>query len=89
MIVMLFIVTGIFAIGMHLDILQALYFLISLITTVYVFKVALEYNYLDGNNNNLDKPINRLFYYYNKKDFPMIRAFVRPSLNLLLSNYIV
>ena len=51
MIVMLFIVTGIFAIGMHLDILQALYFLISLITTVYVFKVTLEYNYLDGNNN--------------------------------------
>jgi hypothetical protein len=49
MIVMLFIVTGIFAIGMHLNILQALYFFISLLTTVYIFKVVLEYNYLDAN----------------------------------------
>lgn len=49
MIVMLFVVTGIFAIGMHLNILQALYFFISLLTTVYIFKVVLEYNYLDAN----------------------------------------
>lgn len=51
MILMMFIVTGIFAIGMRLNILQALYFLISLLTTVYIFKVVLEYNYLDANNN--------------------------------------
>ena len=48
MILMLFIVTGIFAIGMHLNKLQALYFFISLLTTVYIFKVVLEYNYLDS-----------------------------------------
>ena len=51
MILMLFIVTGIFAIGMHLNKLQALYFFISLFTTVYIFKVVLQYNYLDSNGN--------------------------------------
>jgi len=48
---MMFIVTGIFAIGMHLDILQAFYFFISLLTTVYIFKVVLQYNYLDADGN--------------------------------------
>ena len=51
MILMMIIITGVFAIGMQLNKLQALYFGISLLTTVYIFKVVLEYNYLDDNNN--------------------------------------
>jgi len=49
--IVLFIITAIFAIGVRLDILQSLYFFISLMTTIYIFRFVLGYNYLDANNN--------------------------------------
>ena len=48
MLLILFILTCIFAIGMRLKLLQSLYFLLALITTVYIFKFVFEYKYLDG-----------------------------------------
>ncbi len=51
MILILFILTCIFAIGMKLNIMQTLYFLLALTTTVYIFKFVFEYKYLDGQGN--------------------------------------
>ncbi len=37
--------------GIGYNILQSLYFFISLMITIYIFKFVLGYNYLDVNNN--------------------------------------
>ena len=51
MLLILFILTSIFAIGMILKLLQTLYFLLALTITVYIFNFVFEYKYLDSRGN--------------------------------------